>query len=205
MDFEFSTKDVKIIREENAYEGFFKIKKFSLKHRLFSGEWSEEITREVFSRGHSAGVLLYDPQLDQVILTQQFRIGAIEDKKSPWLIEIVAGMVEKNENAKDVAIRETKEEANCEILQLIPICRYYSSPGGSSETVQLFCGIVDCSQLPKQYEAGLEDEDIHVYLVNRKTAYEMIEKEEITNSATIIALQWLEINKQTPLGFDSII
>lgn len=196
MNSKFTTKDVKIIHEENAYQGFFQIKKITLQHRLFSGKWSEKITREVFSRGHSVGVLLYDPKLDQVVLTQQFRIGAIEDKKSPWLLEIVAGMIEENENTKDVAIRETKEEANCIIQHLIPICHYYSSPGGTSETLQLFCGIIDSSQLNKQYESGLEEEDIRVYVLDQKETYHMIQKGEIKNAAAIIALQWLEINKK---------
>ena len=134
----YTIKDVQIINEASVYQGFFEIKKFKLKHRLFSGGWSKELHRELFCRGHAVAILLYDPAQDKVVLIEQFRIGALDNKNGPWLLEIPAGIVEPEEKAEAVAIREAKEEAGCEIKKLIPICDTYSSPGGSSETVQLF-------------------------------------------------------------------
>ena len=43
-----------ILDEKTEFQGFFRIVKYRLKHRLFKGGWSGEFDREVFARGHSA-------------------------------------------------------------------------------------------------------------------------------------------------------
>lgn len=52
---------------------------------------------------------------------------------------------------------------------LVPICRYLVSPGGTSESIALFCGRVDARTL-REGIRGLasEHEDIRVLLVARE-------------------------------------
>src|SRR3989338_685097 len=92
---DYGLDDVALVSRTAGYRGFFSIDTIRLRHKLFAGGWSREFERELFMRGHAAGVLLYDPDLDKVVLVEQFRIGAIEDAqrdgRSPWLLEIVAG------------------------------------------------------------------------------------------------------------------
>src|SRR5690606_32742888 len=92
MDFEILEKIV-------CFQGFFRMERYRLRHRKFSGEWSRPMTRELFERGHAAAVLPYDPQTDQVMLIEQFRAGALSAPGGPWLLEIVAGMIEADETA----------------------------------------------------------------------------------------------------------
>ena len=132
--------DVEVVEKTTPYDGYFKLDIYRLKHKLFEGGWSGEMTREIFERGHAVSVLPYDPVLDHVVLIEQFRPGAyaalasdwFDGDASPWLIECVAGIIEKGEDPEDVARRETVEETGCRLGEIIPVCHYLSSPGGTS-------------------------------------------------------------------------
>ncbi|MDE1463334.1 NUDIX domain-containing protein [Spartinivicinus poritis] len=193
----FTLQDAEVIQQDRAYNGFFKIDCYQLKHRLFQGGWSNPLSREVMVRRPATAVLLYDPHHDQVVIVEQFRVGALAaNDKNPWLIEIVAGIIETGETAEDVAIREAKEEANCDIQQLLPICEYYPSPGGCSEKLHLFCGIIDTSVVVEGvFGLAEEGEDIRVSCIPAKQAITMVQDGKINNAASIIALQWLALNK----------
>ena len=188
-------KQLEIVSRQTAYDGFFKLKKFRLRHRLFSGGMSNEMSRELFERGHAVAVLPYDPVRDEIVLLEQFRIGAIEDKDGPWLTEIVAGMIAEGESAEEVAHREAMEEAGCQINALIHIIDYYVSPGGTSETIALYCGIIDSRQITEGiYGLDEENEDIRVFKVSSRQAISWLQEGKINSAAPIIALQWLMLN-----------
>ena len=74
--------DVEIIAKENKYHGYYKIDNYRVRYRLFEGGFGPVVNRELFERGHAAAVLPYDPILRKVILIEQFRIGAMQDKKA---------------------------------------------------------------------------------------------------------------------------
>ncbi len=190
------TKEFEIIEHEIVYSGFFRMEKFRLKHTLFAGGWSNEITREVFSRGCGVAVILYDPHTDQVVLIEQIRAGALIRPHSAWLVEIVAGGVEAGETTVEVAHRETLEETGCKLEALHFINEFYTTPGGVSERISLFCGKVDSTQIEGIHGLDHEDEDILVHCVPFDKAYQMVEKNEIESAIPIIAIQWLALNKQ---------
>lgn len=189
-------KEFSIHKKQVAYAGFFRLEKYWLSHRLYSGAWSDELCRELFVRGSCVAVLLYDPVLDNVVLIEQFRVGAMLNSVNPWLIEIVAGAVEEGETEEAVAYREALEEAGCEIERLYKINQFYTTPGGAAEKITLFCGKVDSRNI-QQGIHGLaeEQEDILVRVVDFATAYQMIESNQIDSAIPILALQWLALNK----------
>ncbi len=191
----FVQEDVVVESNEVNFQGFFQLKTLQLRHRLFSGEWSQLLRRELFERGEAVAVLLYDPIKDSVVLTEQFRVGALQDERSPWLIELVAGCVEPGEIPVDVAARETREEAGTDYQHLIPICRYWVSPGGTSERMHVYCGIVDSQGVGGVHGLAHEGEDIRLMTLSLDRALELLEAGVINNAATIIALQWLQIHK----------
>ncbi len=188
-------KKFEILGKEIVYPGFFRMEKYRLKHTLYAGGWSPEISREVFVRGSCVAVLLYDPHTDQVILIEQFRAGAIYNPDRAWLVEIVAGAIEEGETAVDVAYRESLEEAGCEIQELMVINEFYTTPGCSAERITLFCGKVDSTQIGGIHGLDHEDEDILVRAIDFKDAYVMLENNDIESAIPIVALQWLALNK----------
>jgi ADP-ribose pyrophosphatase len=189
-------KQFEIIRKELVYDGFFVMEKFSLKHTLFAGGWSNEISRELFRRNNCVAVLLYDPDADKVVLLEQFRVGAMANTDRAWLVEIVAGAIDEGETPEQVAHRESKEEADCDILELMLINRFYTTPGGSSEQISLFYGRVDSTQIGGIHGLDHEDEDILVYTVPFEEAYNMLENGKIESGIPIIAIQWLALHRQ---------
>ena len=189
-------KEFEILNKEIVYPGFFRMEKYRLKHTLFAGGWSSEISRELFVRGSCVAVLLYDPHADKVILIEQFRAGAILQPDRAWLIEIVAGAIEEGETAEEVACRESLEEAGCEIQELMVINEFYTTPGCSAERITLFCGKIDSAQVGGIHGLDHEDEDILVRAVDFDEAYLMVENNEIESGIPIIAIQWLALNRE---------
>jgi ADP-ribose pyrophosphatase len=189
-------KDVKILNKNVVYRGFFRMEKYHLKHELFAGGWSNEMHRELFVRNDCVAVVLYDVERDNVILIEQFRVGAAENPiNTPWLIEIVAGIMEDCELAQDVARRESLEEAGCEILDLMLINQFYLSPGGSAEKITLFCGLVNSENIGGIHGLAEEHEDIFVRVVPFSDAYEMVCNNTIDSAIPIMAIQWLALNR----------
>lgn len=198
---QFDKNDVNIESLDTVYDGFFKLNEYKINHKLFSGEQSESFTREVFERGDAVVIILYDKEQDQVLLLEQFRVGAIRASETPWMLEFVAGMFEENETPEDVAVREIKEEAGIDILPeaLSPVMKYLSSPGGMSEYIHLYLAKFDSNQVQSGSVFGLdeENEDILLHLLPRTQTMELLSQGKISNAATIIGLQWLALNHQT--------
>jgi ADP-ribose pyrophosphatase len=189
-------KQFEILHQETVHSGFFQMEKYRLRHTLYGGGWSADITRELLVRGHCVAVLLYDPTRDKVILIEQFRAGAILQPERAWLLEIVTGAIEAGETAEAVAYRESIEEAGCDIQALIEISEFYTTPGGSSERITLFCGKVDSTAIGGIHGLAEEHEDIWVSAVDFAEAYQMLASREIESAIPIIAIQWLALNRQ---------
>ena len=188
-------EDVEIRDRETVYDGYFRMDRYRLRHRLHDGAWSGEVTRELFERGHAAALLPYDPVLDAVVLIEQFRIGAYAAGWKPWLIEVVAGIIEPGESPEDVVRREAAEETGLAVSELLPIAEYLPSPGGTSETTTLFCGRVDAARAGGVHGLADEGEDIEVCVHQGKDIEALISSGRIRNAASLIALQWFVLNR----------
>ncbi len=184
-----------LVKKEQMYSGFFTVDKYQLKHDLYEGG-ETEIVRELLHRGDAVAVLLYDPAHDKVVMIEQFRVGAIADEQGPWLLEIVAGVVEKNESIKDVARRECMEEAGVEVHAFESIHSFYSSPGGCSEKIYLMCGLIDSTDVGGVHGLDEEGEDIKVSVYDYEEIVDLLSTDRISSAMPIIALQWLQINRE---------
>ena len=185
----------KLERHATLFQKYFRLDEYYVSHELFGGGDSPVFTREIFERGAVVALLPYDPERGKVVLIEQFRAGAIHDPEGPWLIECVAGVIEDGEHEEQVALRECVEEAGCQVKRLESISRYYVSPGGTSEHCSLYCGIVDSDGVGGIHGLAHEHEDIRVMVVDTDEAYAWLREGKIRSSATIIALQWLELNE----------
>jgi len=187
--------DVQVLERETCFSGFYKLERLRLRHRQFDGDMGPELNRELFVRHDAVCVLPYDPQRDCVVLIEQFRVGALSKSANPWLLELVAGLIDKDEQPEEVARREALEEANLPLSSLWPITQYYPSPGGSSERVHLFIGRCDSEGAGGVYGLAEEGEDICVHVWPLEDALDAVKDGRIDNAASIIALQWLALNR----------
>lgn len=193
---QFTQNDIEIINEKVLYQGFFKLKQIQFRHKLFAGGVSGVVTRELLVKGAASAVVAYDPTQDSVVLVEQVRIGAydLRSSQSPWLLELIAGMVEDGEQPQDVALRESEEEAGVQVEQLIHCLSVWDSPGGVIERIHLFAGKVDSTKAKGIYGLADENEDIRVHVVKREQAYQWVCEGKIDNSIAVMGLQWLQLN-----------
>lgn len=196
-DAKYSIDDVDVQKDEIVYSGFFKMHEITLKHKLFQGGWSNTISREVFHRGEACAAVLYDPEKDLIALVEQFRIGALESEYSPWCLEVVAGMVEEGESPEDVIRRELHEEAGIAEAELQHITSYYSTPGGCSELIHLYCALCDLSGAGGVHGLDHENEDILVQVFQAEEVFAIMLDSRMNNAATLLGLQWLQINRKS--------
>ncbi|MGH7033873.1 MAG: NUDIX domain-containing protein [Stellaceae bacterium] len=189
--------DVKISARETLHQGFARLDRYRLRHRLYDGGWSKEMEREVFERRHTVGVLLYDPQRDEVVLVEQFRLPAHLAGFPAWELEIVAGITDHDgESAADLARREAREEAGIEIIgDPVPVHHFMPSPGACTERVALLCGRVDAEGAGGIHGLAHEHEDIKVAVLSYRAAMELVRADRIGNGLTILALYWLAANR----------
>ncbi|NRA54998.1 MAG: ADP-ribose diphosphatase [Gammaproteobacteria bacterium] len=192
----FESTDLQILSRELVWQGYFNMVKFTFRHKLFAGGFSEPVTRELFERGNAVVVIPYDPQTDQLILIEQIRVGAFDHNINPWLIELVAGIIEVGERPIEVAKRETLEETGLQTQRCQKIMSYLSSPGGMSERIDLYIAQVKASEIKEIAGLEAEGEDIRVFAMDRQQAYDAIEQGKITNASSIIGIQWLALNHQ---------
>jgi ADP-ribose pyrophosphatase len=192
----FSAADVELISRETFFERYSRLHVLHLRHRLFRGGWSRQIEREVFERKSAAAVLPYDPARDEVVLVEQFRPGAYAAKLPCFQLEPVAGAVEPGQDPIEVARREAREEAGCDIRAFEPICTYTVSPGYSTEIVFTWCGLVDARRIGGLHGQAHEDEDIRVHVLTFENAMKRLVSGECQYALTIIALQWLALHRE---------
>lgn len=170
----FSKKDVEMIAQKSLYRGFFRLKQYRFKYRLFNGQMSSEVVREIFERGHAGVLLPYDVQMDNVVLIEQIRIASIETSPTPWLLELVAGMIEQGEDIEQVVRREAQEEADINVGRCKPVLSYLASPGGTSERLSIMVCEVDSLKAKGIHGLAEENEDIRVHVVSRVQAYRWV-------------------------------
>ena len=192
----FGQEDYRVESKETLFQGFFRITRTVVTHRLFGGGWSAPLKRELFQRGDAVGVLLYDPNNHLIGLVEQFRIGAQRDRFGPWQYEVVAGMIDAGQTAFEVALRECREEAGLAVQELVPICDYLVSAGGTDEKMHLYCGLVDLQDRAGIFGLDTEGEDILLQVWTYDEVMQAQSEGLLNSAAVTIALLWLQLNSQ---------
>lgn len=192
----FGQEDYRVESKETLFQGFFRITRTVVTHRLFGGGWSAPLKRELFQRGDAVGVLLYDPNNHLIGLVEQFRIGAQRDRFGPWQYEVVAGMIDAGQTASEVALKECHEEAGLAVQELVPICDYLVSAGGTDEKMHLYCGLVDLRDRAGIFGLDTEGEDILLQVWTYDEVMQAQSEGLLNSAAVTIALLWLQLNSQ---------
>lgn len=114
---------------------------------------------------HPAAVGIIAVHEDNILLVKQYRLGA--DKE---LLEIPAGLIEKDEDPLVCAMRELREETGYQASKFEFLGTYYLSPGYSNEVIHLFFATdLVSNPLPQD-----EDEFIHLTMLPVSELYDFI-------------------------------
>lgn len=195
---QFSAGDVEILERETPFQGFFRVDRLTLRHRLFRGGWSAPLKRELFMRRDAAAALPYDPQRGEILLVEQFRVGALEWRDSPWCLEMIAGIADKDgESAEDLIRREAIEEAGVILTDMQQIAHYMPSPGGSNERLRIFVARADLTNAGGVFGHQGEGEDIRAFTVAVDDIPALLSSGRLDNAASIIALQWMLLHRSS--------
>jgi nudix-type nucleoside diphosphatase (YffH/AdpP family) len=188
------TNSVEALRVETPHAGFFRTRRYHLRHPRFDGTQSPVLRREVFVATDAALVLPYDPLRDRVLLIEQFRMGPYgRGDPRPWMLEPVAGRIDAGETPEETALRECREEAHLDLRGLEKISTHYCTPGYSTEVFHLFLGLCDLpDDTPGRGGLETENEDIRTHVIGFDRATALLRSGEANNGPLVLSLIWLE-------------
>jgi ADP-ribose pyrophosphatase len=187
-----SHPDLEVVETKIGFARHLRVDVVRFRHRLFAGGWSGERVFDIIRRGEAVAILLYDPDLDRIVLVEQFRLAALYGGRSPWQLEAVAGLVDTDETPEEVARRETREEANLDpIGPLVPIQKLLPASGSLDEVIWLYCARVDASGAGGVHGLAEEHEDIRVVVKPFGEIEALLDSGEIESAHTLCMLYWL--------------
>jgi ADP-ribose pyrophosphatase len=188
-------KDFKIHKSPFLLKNdFISVKQLEVSHHLFQGGWSKPLSRLCCERASAVVVIPYDPVLKKIVLVEQFRVGAVHSG-NPWMIELVAGLIEAGESPMEVAVRELEEEAGLRAESIAEVMTFWASPGCSAEEFTLFCAKVDSTQAKEIGGLPEEGEDIKVHVFSLEEAFSGLEQGLFRSAPAVLGLQWLVLNQ----------
>lgn len=165
--------------------------KFSFEQITVTGADGTALKREVVRH---PGAVVVVPVLDSpsgpaVVLIRNWRISL-----ERWLLELPAGTLEPGEDPSVCALRELQEETGFTAATLMPLGRFYTSPGMSDELMWAYAahGLRGGGQ---KLEA---DERVTVHPTPVEQALGMIASGELADAKSIAAL--LMANARSLLG-----
>lgn len=190
-----SKRNAHITHRERLLDAFFKVDEITVNMISSQGE-PMEVKRLVFERGHAASALLYDPVRDFVVLISEMRPGILSaGDPNPYSLSIVAGMCDGGDDNLKTIKRETLEESGIVIGRIFEIHPgAYVSPGGTSERIGIYCGLVDSSHAKPFAGLAAEGEDIQTHVISYAAFMAMIDNFEINDLKTVAAGYWLRGN-----------
>lgn len=185
-------KRVEIQKKKRLFDDFFKIDEAYVRYEKYNGQMTDPVRRLNFERGDAAAILVFNRETRSVILVEQFRYPTYE-RGDGWIIEVMAGIVDKDENPEDTARREALEEIGFQVRELTPIATVYLSPGGSSERIFLYYAEVENADRVSD-GGGLETEheDIRILELSLQELDNAMASGKILDAKTLIALMWFK-------------
>ncbi len=185
-------KKVVVEKKTRILNDFFKVDEAHLRFEKFDGQMSSSVRRLSLERGDSVAVLIFNPETRTLFLTNQFRYPTLE-KGPGWMIEVVAGAIDKDESPEAAARREVLEESGFDLVKLEPVSTFYVSPGGTSERIVLYYAEVTArSKVGSGGGLASEAEDIETVALTIDEALEQVRSGQIIDAKTIVGVFWLQ-------------
>jgi nudix-type nucleoside diphosphatase (YffH/AdpP family) len=171
-----------IVRIRAAYEGWTKL----LIATIRDSEGSQ-FNREIEDHGRAVSVLPYDPERRTALLVRILRAPVLY-AGSDDILEAPAGMMDEDDPA-DAVRREAFEEVGLQLREIEHIARTFSSPGVSSETIDLY--LAPYSSADRVGPGGglaEENESITVVEIALSAMWAMVENQELADLKTLALL-----------------
>lgn len=187
----------KVLSEQEVYRGFFKLRRYEVDFELFRGGMSGAVIRECSTTsGFVVCALPYDPETQEFLLIEQFRIGAMVAGCHPWQLEAVAGFMDKpGETPAECLQRELQEEVGLQGEELEYVDTYFGGAGGSAGQTHFYFVRVQAAKAATYTGLLDEGEDILVHRVPFAQAFRWLFAGEIQNATLILALQAFLLRK----------
>ena len=170
-------KKLDITSRERISTGFLKVDKVKI-----ALPNNNEIAREVLQKPNVVAILAVTSN-GEVYLTKQPRAGiGILDS-----VEIPAGLIEEGEHPEIAAERELSEETGCTLTQpFIDLGKFVGDPACCTSITSLFLAL----NIEKSGELNLDDDEyLESFTKNVSEVYSMLDKGEIMDANSVIALE----------------
>lgn len=180
-----------ILSKELVFHDFFEIEKWIYQYEKDNGELTEPVDRMVFKRSDSSAIIVFNTDTEKVLMVKQFRHCTYE-KGPGWIIETVAGRLDKGESPEEAIRRETIEEIGYQVRHIEKIASFYASPGCSTERMFVYYGEV--SNTDKIAQGGGVEEESEFLETVEFTLDELnsaILNDEIADAKTVVAANYL--------------
>ncbi len=182
---------VEVRGRRRLLDDFFKVDEAEVSFERADGSMTPPARRLVFERGDSVAAVVYHRDSDCLLFAEQFRYPTV-GKGSGWLLEVVAGMIDRGESPETALRREIEEELGFALTRCEPIATFFVSPGGSSERIWLYYAEVsEDGRVGSGGGVAAEQEEIRIVSMSTATAMDALREGALVDAKTIIGLQWL--------------
>lgn len=185
---------VTVTAQERLATAYYDYDRYRFTHRGPAGETSQQ-SRTILQVGRVVAVITVDLARDEIVLLRQFRLAAHLASGRGEMVEIVAGGVEEGEDLFAAARRECIEEIAIDPECLVPVFQFMPAPGVDNELATVFVGVVDATKAPERAGAPSENEETVPFRVPIDDALAALAAGTFVNGYTVIALQWLALNR----------
>ena len=202
----YNMADVEKITQitHNRFLNYFEletVKRTGKKGRYFMASRSDDIEGLDLSTGENTpdGVVIFSlagEKKDHVVLVHQYRYPI-----AGYIYELPAGLIEKNENYREAAVREMKEETGLTFtpLDVDPIYEraFYNSVGMTDESCNLVYGYSEGTVSRDGLE---ESEELDVVLADREEARRILREERVAANCAYMLMQFIH-DEDDPFSF----
>ena len=190
-----ATKDrVRILETRVLSDDWYLLKKTTFDFLRRDGVWQRQ-SRETYDRGDGATILLFNRQVQKVVLTRQFRFPVFVNGHDGMLIEAAAGLLD-NASPEERIRAEAEEETGYRVQNVQKVFEAYMSPGSVTEKLHFFVGEYTAGN--RVSEGGgveAEGEDLEVIEMPLADALHAIRQGTIVDAKTIMLLQFVALNR----------
>jgi UDP-sugar diphosphatase len=150
---------------------------------------------EVCSSKDSVAILIFDKDLDSIIMVKQFRLPVFLKNQDGYTYELCAGLCDKDKSNIEIAKEEILEECGYDvgIDRIKKITSTWASVGTNAANQTIY--YVEVTQKDKVNSGGgIDDEDIEVVAIKKDKVEDFIFDESvvITPGAKFALMWWVK-------------